>query len=267
VQRELEALRRARTPEHVEGCLAALHTVGAPAAEVRAAIVAAYERLSDADRRRDIGCHTRTALLRELRDRATVDDVPLLVGATDTYEYSGPAEVACMLRAAALVALNELDPALAAYHAGAHLDDVDPMSSEPALTAARILGAHGQLVPLYAHSLSQTGGDALSECLRQLTGAPVSIQDRVIERHRESTDQGVQAALVDLLLDHPERERAERELLALLAAAPVAVFRYGATVLVSRRRIELVERLGELPATIRDRQRSAIFAEASSLLP
>jgi hypothetical protein len=192
------------------------------------------------------------------------------VAAADAFEYAPPSfsvEVAAMLRSAALVALGEIDPSLAGYHACAHLDDADQMSAEPALTAARILGAFDQLAPLYAYGWAHTAGDVLAECLRRLGGAPVSILDRVIDRHRQSGDQAVQAALVDLLLDHPERARAERELLDLLGAAPPAVFRYGATVLVARREVDLARRLGELPEVMEQPERAAIYAEAASLLP
>lgn len=269
VQRQLDALRQVRTPDRVEPALAALEMVGAPAAEIAAAIRDAYRRLSEGPRR-DPGCHTRAALLRALRDRGTVEDVPLLVAAVDTYEYAPPSfsvEVAMMLRSAALVVLSQIDPPLAAYHACAHLDDADPMSAEPALTAVQVLGAQHQLPPLYAYACTHDGGDVVAECLRQLGPAPASILDRLLERYRGSEDQAVLASLIDVLLAHPEREQAAEELLRFLGEAPLDVFRYGATLLVARREVELASRLGQHPAVTAQTDRARLWAEAAALLP
>jgi hypothetical protein len=270
VQRQLDALRQARRADVVEQSLKALEMVGAPDHEIRAAALEAYGRIAATRPSRDPGCHVRAALLRALGGRATAEDVPMLVSATDVYEYAPPAftaEMAMMVRSAALVALSHVDPTLAAYHACAHLEDADEMSGEPALTAVRVLGAQDQLPPVYAYASAHEHGEVLAECLRQLTAAPAGIIDRLVQRHRSSADQAVLAGVVDLLLAHADPDQARRELVSFLASAPLDVFRYGATLLVARREVDLVTRLGADPAVAEDGARHEVFAEAATLLP
>src|SRR5437868_2999019 len=127
-------------------------------------------------RRRDPGCFARTTLTRALRHVVRQDDVGLVERTVTTYEFmppfTGPAggEVAAGLCSVALVTLIEIDETLAGYHSVRLLVDqyTSPMSGEPAVTAARVLAAQGQLLPLYARALHAAPGvpKAVDTCHR-----------------------------------------------------------------------------------------------------
>jgi hypothetical protein len=235
--------------------------------EVREALLEAYGRLAPEGSKRYPGCAVRTALLRGLGSRATAEDVPLLLAAIDTREHAPPSfqiEVAGRLRAAALVALAHVDDALAGFHACALLGDADPFSGDPALTAVRVLGSQDLLQPLYAYAWTHDSGEVVAECLRRLAPARWPIVSRLSGRFAETRDESVQLGLLDMLLEHPGRIHASEPLLAALVDAPLDVFRYGATTLVARREIELLDalRTRDLP-----RVQLEALEEASMLLP
>lgn len=268
----LGALRRARTAEEVAHMLRALDDVGGVSdEELRAALLDRYRILAEEGRRRDPGCHVRVALLRGLRERATTEDVPLLVSAVDTYEPMPPGgvDVAEMLRATGLVVLNVVEPRLAVFHACAHLADADPMSGEPALTAVRVLGSQDELAPIYAWALAFAEGqsEVVAECLRELVRAPAAIVARLTAIFMKSDDEVVRLGLVDLLEGHQDKEQFGPLLLDSLATATPDVFRYGATMLVARRELGLLEGLRGRPEVTGDREKARIMDEASSLLP
>ena len=239
--------------------------------ELRSTLLDRYRAIAEEGRRRDPGCHVRVALLRGLRERVTTEDVPLLVGAVDTYESMPPSgdDVAAMLRSTGLVVLNVIEPRLALFHACAHLSDADPMSAEPALTAVRVLGSQDQLAPLYAQAMALAEGqdEVVAECLRELVRAPASIVDRLAALFLESRDEVVRLGLVDLLLGHPDRDRFGPLLLECLGTATPDVFRYGATLLVAQREVALVDALRGRAEVTADRDRARIMEEASALLP
>lgn len=265
--RSLDAmLRRARTAEEVEDLLQGL----APELpEVREAVLGGYQRLATASgRRKDQGCAVRAALLRGLGHGATADDVSMLVTAVDTREFAPPSytiEVAARLRAAALVALVHADAGLAAYHACALLDDADPFSGDPALTAAQVLGSQHVLPPLYAYAASHESGTVAAECLRQLAAAPWPIVARLAARSTETRDEVIRLGVIDMLLDHPDREQAAEPLLTALLAAPLDVFRYGAATLVARREVALLDVLRA--SSVLAPARAEALSEARALLP
>src|ERR1700682_919048 len=125
---------------------------------IRQVVAQKYETLNAEPRRRDSGCFQRTALVRALRGRASPDDIGLLETALWTIEIVGRFDAATDLRAAALVTLNDVDGALAAFHAVRLLSDAHEMSGEPAVTAARLLAMRDELLPLYG--LVANGGGA-----------------------------------------------------------------------------------------------------------
>lgn len=246
---------------------AALEGADADDGDVRGALLDAYGRLAPEGSKRDPGCAVRTALLKGLASRATAADVPVLVAAIDTREPAPPSfqiEVAARLRAAALVALAHVDEALACFHACALLGDADPFSGDPALTAARVLGSQDMLHPLYAYAWTRDSGEVVAECLRRLAPASWPIVSRLSVRFAGTRDESVQLGLLDMLLEHPAREQATGPLLATLVDAPLDVFRYGATMLVARREIALIDALRT--RDLRQIQVEAL-AEASMLLP
>ncbi|HEX9095427.1 MAG TPA: hypothetical protein VF990_04925 [Candidatus Dormibacteraeota bacterium] len=197
-------LGRARNPETIASAVGMLSYSADP--RIRQAIAQKYEWLNAEPRRRDSGCFQRTALVRALRGRATMDEIALLETALWTHETIGRFDAASELRAAALVTLNDVDGALASFHAVRLLSDAHEMSGEPAVTAARLLAMREQLLPLYG--LVAGGGgpaDVRAECLRGLTGLPVSLVIHLLEQYRDEKDATVMVGLFDLLLGHPAR--------------------------------------------------------------
>jgi hypothetical protein len=204
VELGLVLLGRAKNPEAIASAVGMLGESADP--RIRQVIAQKYEALNAEPRRRDSGCFQRTALVRAIRGRATTDDIELLETALWTVEIIGRFDAASELRAAALVTMNDVDAALACFHAARLLSDAHEMSGEPAVTAARLLGMREQLLPLYA--LVASGGgppEVRAECLRGLTGLPVSLLTRLLEQYREEKDATVLVGLFDLVLGHPSR--------------------------------------------------------------
>ena len=197
-------LGRARNPEAIASAVGALGDSADP--RIRDVITQKYSILNAEPRRRDSGCFQRAALVRALRGRATTDNIALLETALWTREIIGRFDAASELRAAALVTLNDVDGALAAFHAVRLLGDAHEMSGEPAVTAVRLLATREQILPLYG--LVATGGgtpEVRAECLRGLTTLPGSLVTRLLEQYHDETDPTVLVGLFDLLLGHPSR--------------------------------------------------------------
>ena len=172
---------------------------------------------------RDPGAYLRRSLIDALRPVARRDDAELLAQATETYEFWPPdfGEDAVLLRAAALVALAEVDEDLARYHAARLLVDpyVQPMSGEPAMTAARVLGALGEQTPLYLYVMQaaeHTLPEVTAECLRQMTAAPAALVAGLVARFGKTAPTVVQVGLFDLLIQHACRATGTR----ILAPVP-----------------------------------------------
>jgi hypothetical protein len=174
----------------------------------RPALLARYDRCDENGARRDPGGAIRIAVIRALQPIAWPDDAALFARAATTYEFRF-GEVAGDLRAAGLLALSRVDPTLAGFHAVRLLHDAytSPMSGEPAGTAARVLAALGQTLPLYACVIREgtVPGEVLAECFRGLTPLPAAFIPSLIERFRDSRDEVVLLGLFDLLLEHPAR--------------------------------------------------------------
>jgi hypothetical protein len=197
-------LGRARNPESIGSAVSMLGDSSDP--RIRQVIAEKYATLNAEPRRRDSGCFQRTALVRALRGRATQAEIPLLETALWTREIIGRFDAASDLRAAALVTLNEVDDRLATFHAARLLKDAHEMSGEPAVTAAKLLAARDELLPLYALAAERGGAaEARAESLRGLTGLPVSLVMRLLEDYRDEKDDAVILGLFDLLLGHPSR--------------------------------------------------------------
>jgi hypothetical protein len=197
-------LTRAKNPEAIASAVGMLGENADP--RIRQVIAQKYETLNAEPRRRDSGCFQRTALVRALRGRATTDDLGLLETALWTIEIIGRFDAASELRAAALVTLNDVDGSLACFHGVRLLSDAHEMSGEPAVTAARLLAIREQLLPLYG--LVANGGgtpEVRAECLRGLTGLPISLVRRLLEQYRDEKEATVVVGLFDLVLGHPSR--------------------------------------------------------------
>lgn len=204
VELGLALLSRAKSPEAIGSAVGMLEHSDDP--RIRRTIVEKYAWLNGEPRRRDSGCFQRTALVRALRGHGTADEVPLLETALWTREIIGRFDAASELRAAALVTLNEIDGALARFHAARLLHDAHEMSGEPAVTATRLLASREELLPLYEIVvMDDARAEVRAECLRGLTALPVSLVSRLLDRYRNEKDETVMVGLFDLLLGHQSR--------------------------------------------------------------
>ncbi len=177
-----------------------------PTLEARPALVARFEHLMADGVKRDAGAYLRAAILTALRSVALPEDAPMLERAARTYEFLPPtrSEEAHQLRSGALVVLNEIEPKLAGLHAVRLLADAHTsrLSGEPALTAARLLAAQEQILPLYYYALHQPApqSEVLAECLKNLAGLPEAAALELVERHGASEDEVALVGVVDLAL-------------------------------------------------------------------
>ncbi|NTU81351.1 MAG: hypothetical protein HGA45_18565 [Chloroflexales bacterium] len=147
-----------RRAQIVGPALAALEQQPLP--EARPALLRLYAHLGADGTRHDAGGTFRASILRALRPWATIDDLPLLERAVTTYEFLPPgrSEEATPIRGAGLVALADLDPELAGFHAARLLVDIHTSrpSGEPAKTAAGVLAACSEHLALYLYTLRST---------------------------------------------------------------------------------------------------------------
>lgn len=245
-------LASARTPADVETAVELLPPADP---ELRAAVLAHYERLAAEPTRRDPGAHVRAALLRALRTVALPEDAGMLERATAVHEYlpPGPQEVAGGLRAAALVTLANLDEQVAAFHAARLIADPDPltpsMSGEPALTAVRVLAAQDQLAVLYGWlaSAGPKAPEPVAEALQAMRLAPASIVLDLVERMGGSRDEVLLLGLFDLLLATPEAERFEGFVLEFLRDTELKdLFGAVAATIIAGRRERLIQGLRQI---------------------
>jgi len=166
----IDLLRKARTAGDLRAALEALPND----ARLREALVESYDALA-AGPKRDPAASLRAELLRALRPLVTVADRERLEEALVTYEFGPLGENCSGLRAAALLALGDLDPDLAELYAVHLLADghTEHMSGEPALTAVQFLVRRGALATVYLHALR--AGEAQedrAEALRNLASLP-----------------------------------------------------------------------------------------------
>src|SRR4051794_17531656 len=108
-----EVLEAGRMPDTVRAALAVL--TAPPGPSLRPLLLRKYAWCAADSRKRDSGGAIRTILLEALRPLAVSEDVPLLERAATTYEYRF-GEVAGDLRAAGLLALQQVDDTLASYY-------------------------------------------------------------------------------------------------------------------------------------------------------
>ncbi len=242
-----------------------------PLLEARTPLLKLYAHFSEQPEKRDPGGYVRRPLLDALRPLAMPEDLPLFLAAVATYERYPPKfqEEAGLVRAAGLVALNELDGRLACFHAARLLADLaytDAMSGEPAVTAIDVLAAHDELLPLYLYATlppSLERSEVTAECLRSLSDLPPALLEPLTSQYADCEDSLVLIGLFDLLLGHKSGLQEEAFLTDLLARAQEPdLYRYLTTALVAageRAPLDL------LLASVRwetDRQRRAIARDA-----
>lgn len=260
----------------VQAALAALAGVDDP--RVRPALLDRYAFYAANGARRDPGCFLRADLLKALRHVARREDAGLLEEAVLTNEFlppfTGPTrgEAAAGLRSVALVALNEVDDALAGYHAVRLLTDryTSPMSGEPAVTAVRVLAAQGHVLPLYEYLLGdhmqEGSAEVMAESLRSLVEAPASVLAPLVERYRESENEIVLLGLFDLLLEREDRAAFTDVVLTFARTTRLYnVYRYVVSMIVARRQQDLIAHLEKIAPDEKDRLKAEILHEALAL--
>ena len=256
--------------------MAALEVVaGTPVSGVRPRLLVLYDHFAAQDGKRDRGAYVRSALLKALRPLVEPDDRELLLAAVTTYEYLPPAfdDAAGPLRAAGLIALNELDDELGRYHAVRLLADrenTEKMSGEPAITAAQALGVQHELTPLFLYAMGPAHpdyGEVMAECLRQLTAMPSAMVPSLIERHGGSDDAIVLLGLFDLLLGHVDGSQGLDFMADFLASTRQEdVYRYLVTTLVASGDPDLLAIVLASARYERDREKMTILARALALV-
>lgn len=206
----IEVLAKEKDVQAVRAALEVLKQHPAPAA--RPLLLERFEHYAADGVRRDAGTYLRAAIVQALRPIALPADLPLLERAATTYEFLPPtrSEEASLLRSAALVTLDAVEPRLAAFHCIRLLADphTSQLSGEPAVTAVRVLAAQGNVWPLYYYAQHQTNpqSDVLSECLKSLSGLPASQLAELVKKYGQVDDEVVLVGLIDLVLDasgHP----------------------------------------------------------------
>jgi hypothetical protein len=235
----------------------------------RPALLQCYGQLQANAARRDQGGTVRAAILRALTPVARLEDTPLLEQAATTYEFLF-GEAAGPLRAAALLALDEVEPRLAGFHAVRLLTDqhTSIMSGEPAVTAAKVLAARGQALPLYAYVVQSDPplGDVAAECLRGLSSLPASLLPGLIARYRESTDELLLLGVFDLLLAHEARVIYHPFMLEFLSETRLfTLYRSLIATLVVTRDEDLIAALTSMAETETDPRKLDVLREALAL--
>lgn len=259
-----------------------------PSPEAREPILRLYATYAANKGVRDQGAYFRRALVDALRPIARRDDAALFAAAAATYEFWPPdfAEDAVLLRAAGLVALAGVDEETARFHAARLLVDpyVQPMSGEPASSAARVLGALGELTVLWSYVMAEHPpqlAEVVGECLRQLLALPASLLPALIDRFGAppagpaagrqppsvAGQPAAQLGLVHLLIHHVDgpqgREYLRRQ---LLETRDLDLYRYLVMSMVAAGREPLLADLLESARSVQDRSKLAVLGEAFDLL-
>ncbi|MGE5595781.1 MAG: hypothetical protein ACM3S1_07060, partial [Hyphomicrobiales bacterium] len=198
-------------------------------------------------------------------------DLPLLEAAANAFEPTPQsASAPATLRAAALVAILDVDPGVAAYHAAAHLGDADRMSGEPAVTATRVLAAAGNEVALVQCILAGkrpelSGGEpeVLAECLRQLREVPAGVLQSVVDGAMSDGREVVRLGLCDLFVHHrPEPLLLEAAKRFLRETRDLELYHYLAASIVAERREDLLDVLSATAAEESDPAKLRVLEEA-----
>ena len=258
------------TDKDVQAMRAALEVLKQhPTPAARPALRERFEHYAADGVRRDAGTYLRAAILQALRPIALPDDLPLLEQAAATFEFLPPgrSEEGVLLRSAALVTMDAVDPHLAAYHCIRLLADryTSPLSGEPALTAVRVLAAQGNDLPLYAYALHQPApqSDVLSECLKNLVHLPAALIEGLVEKYGGSTDEVVLVGLVDMLLDAGGRHPFIHDFLT--RTDKYAVYHYLLTRLMARPTRLALDEISRQAQTERDPRKLGLLEEALRL--
>jgi hypothetical protein len=223
--------------------------------------------------RGDPGGYLRAEIIRLLRPWLRQEDAGWLAKAALTFEFPPPTfqEEGALLRASALVALNDVDEEAARYRAAALLlhEHTDPMSGEPARTAAVVLANLDELAALVAYVLQpveKMAPEVGAECLRQLASVPDAGLEVVLAHYGEVEQPLLIVGLAELLMTHKAGQTLANRLAQLLHTSDDRdVYRYIASALLAQgvawqRDLLLMEALG-----VQERWRAAVLLEVLEL--
>ena len=230
----------------VEAGIAAL---GSPLPSARPVLVRRLRELMAAGAKRDPGGLMRAALLGALDDLLTGEDLDPAQAAAATFEPSpGDAAAPAVLRAAGLVALDRLDPRLAAAQAvlalaaASESRKTSPMTGEPAATAARVLAAQDRWDALLLFVLQDTSdapAEVVAEAIRGIAGIPAEVVPEVVGALLLDRREVVQLGLCDLVVALPEGPAEFSARSVIPALRSVEVYAYLLTAIVASRRHDL----------------------------
>jgi hypothetical protein len=194
-----------------------------PVYGARSALLALYEQYARDKGAHDYGTYVRSDVVRALIPISQREDSALFSRALLTYEFPPPAfvEEAGQLRSAALVALAELDLDGARYHAARLIVDpyTDPLSGEPALSAATTLAALDEGALLYGYICdprNATRSEVVAECLRGLVRCDPELLPDLIRRLGDPPQPVMMLGMIDLLLKHEAGTQQQEWLLGLV---------------------------------------------------
>jgi hypothetical protein len=259
-------VERSRDLETLRAALAVLAERADPA--LRPLLHEKYDWCEASPVKRDSSGFIRAGIVRALQPVVQPADAPLLRRALTTYQMQGLYELCAELRAAALLAMADLDPGTAALFAARFLaDPLTSFSGEPALTAIRLLAAQGRLEPVFALASWETeNGQIAGEALRSLVDLDPDLVDLLVERHRASKDPQIVVGLFDLLLGHADRVRWHDGILRYVATAgDLDVFGIIVTSIVASRDEHLIPALRAIAADERDPTRRQLLEHALEL--
>jgi hypothetical protein len=203
------ALKIMKTSRHLDAVRTAIGIIGNTQDSAhRDALYEKYAWCEAQGARGDTSGYIREAIVKALHPIIQPGDLPLLQQALTTYQMDGAYEVCAGLRAAALIAANEIDPGFAALFGARFLTDpLNSFSGEPASTAIRVLAAQQNLAPIFGLvSWGNAVGETIGEGLRNLVDLPASLLPLIVDQYRESEDEQIVLGLWDLLLGHPTRD-------------------------------------------------------------
>lgn len=264
------ALELLRTQEDSQLMVAALRVlVDRPYRPARETLISLYQDISANGEINDPGGEKRSLILGALRQIAHRADSDLFEDAALTYEFLPPAfrEESGPLRAAAIVGLNDFNDEAARFHAARILVEKysDPMSGEPAVTAARVLASQDQVHNLYQY-LYQVESELLpevaSECLRLLITVPSSLIPALIERFSQSKNDLILAGLFELLVNHHDGPFGQEFILSFMKESDrYDLYRYLVALVVAESRKSLLPLILPFLKFERDSTKARILIE------
>lgn len=217
----------------------------------------------------DTSGYIREAIVKALQPIVQPGDLPLLQRALTAYQMDGIYEVCAGLRAAALIAANEVDPGFAALFAARFLTDpLNSFSGEPASTAIRVLAAQQNLGPIFGLvSWGNVVGETIGEGLRNLVDLPASLLPLIVDQYRDSEDEQIVLGLWDLLLGHPTQDEWVEEMMTFFRTTTLMDL-YGiiAIQVVASRSETLITALRDLAANEHDLLRRQLLDQALELV-